>query len=98
MRKTHTHQAGLIGGVLHERKCEAKLVVIPLLPSQAWHSMNKLNKPELDEATKQIAARLLQMPPKRHDEMKIGKPMKSADNPKTRPASKGRVHKGRTKD
>jgi hypothetical protein len=37
--------------------------------------------------------RMLSTPPKQHVEMKLGK-SKSA---KERPASKGRVHKGRTK-
>jgi hypothetical protein len=35
--------------------------------------MSKNPKAELDETTRQIAARMLAMPPKRHDEMKIGK-------------------------
>jgi hypothetical protein len=39
--------------------------------------------------------RALSTPPKRHAEMKLGK---KAKPPKERPASKGRVHKGKTKD
>ena len=38
--------------------------------------------------------RMLSTPPKPHQEMKLGK-SKSA---KERPATKGRVHKGKTKD
>jgi hypothetical protein len=38
--------------------------------------MAKARKPDLDEATRQIAQRMLSMPPKRHDEMKIGKAKK----------------------
>jgi hypothetical protein len=35
--------------------------------------MAKVQKPDLDEATLQIAKRMLSMPPKLHKEMKIGK-------------------------
>lgn len=42
--------------------------------------------------------RALSTPPKLHSEMKLGKGKKGAADPKIRPASKGRVHKGRTKD
>jgi hypothetical protein len=31
-------------------------------------------KPQLDETTRKIAERMLSAPPKRHGEMKIGKP------------------------
>jgi hypothetical protein len=31
-------------------------------------------KPDLDPGTVQIVKRLLAMPPKRHDEMKVGRP------------------------
>jgi hypothetical protein len=55
-------------------------------------------KPNLDEPTRRIAERLLNMPPNPHDEMKLGKPGKLAPRQKDRPASKGRVHKGRTLD
>jgi hypothetical protein len=41
--------------------------------------------------------RALSTPHKLHSEMKLGKSKKQATNPKTRPSSKGRVHKGRTK-
>jgi hypothetical protein len=46
-----------------------------------------------DEALK----RALSTPHKLHSEMKLGKGKKESANPKTRPASKGRVHKGRKK-
>jgi hypothetical protein len=36
-----------------------------------WH------KPQLDEASRQIAERMLQMPPKPHEEMKLGKKRKT---------------------
>lgn len=36
--------------------------------------MVALKKPDLDEATLQIARRMLSMPPKPHSESKIGKP------------------------
>jgi hypothetical protein len=35
--------------------------------------MAQARKPDLDEATIQIAQRMLSTPPKPHDEMKIGK-------------------------
>jgi hypothetical protein len=35
--------------------------------------MAKALKPDLDEATLQIAQRMLNTPPKPHDEMKVGK-------------------------
>jgi hypothetical protein len=35
--------------------------------------MTKARKLDLDDATLQIAQRMLNMPPKPHDEMKIGK-------------------------
>ena len=50
----------------------------------------------LDEPTRQIAERLLNMRPKLQKDMKLGKP--KAKDVKERPASKGRVHKGRTRD
>jgi len=40
--------------------------------------------------------RMLNTPPKPHSEMKVGKP-KAKTSAKERPASKGRVHKGRTR-
>jgi hypothetical protein len=58
-------------------------------------------KPDLDEPTLRIAERMLHMPPKPHDEMKRGKgkakQIGRQGESKTRPASKGRVHKGRTR-
>jgi hypothetical protein len=41
--------------------------------------------------------RMLSTPPKQHNEMKLGKGKNSPRDKKTRPASKGRVHKGRTR-
>jgi len=35
--------------------------------------MAKARKPDLDEATRRIAERILSTPPKRHEEMKLGK-------------------------
>jgi hypothetical protein len=40
--------------------------------------------------------RMLATPPKPHSEMKIGK-RKAKAHPKERPASKGRVHKGKSR-
>jgi len=53
-------------------------------------------KPNLDETTLQIAKRILSTPPKPHSEMKLGKGNPTPKESKTRPASKGRVHKGKT--
>jgi len=50
--------------------------------------MNK--KPELDEATRKIAESILRMPPKPHEQMKVGK----AKAHRKKPASKS----GETKD
>jgi hypothetical protein len=55
--------------------------------------MAKAQKPDLDEATIKIAERILSMPPKQHKDMKLGK--SKAKDAKERPASKGRVHKGK---
>jgi hypothetical protein len=49
----------------------------------------------------ELARHMLNMPPqplRPHSEMKLGKNKKQATNPKTRPARKGRLHKGKTKD
>ena len=46
--------------------------------------MVKAQKPELDEATLQIAERLLNTPPKPHSEMKIGKRKAKASRTKKR--------------
>jgi len=59
--------------------------------------MDKSKKRNLDEQTLRRAKQTLRTPPKPHDETKLGKGLKRPDNPKTRPASKGRVHKGRTR-
>ena len=37
-------------------------------------AMTTSKKPDLDEPTLRIAQRMLSMPPKPHDEMKLGKP------------------------
>jgi hypothetical protein len=52
--------------------------------------------PDLDEPTRRIAARLLKTPPKPHDQMKLGQTKSAPIKQKERPASKGRVHKGKT--
>jgi hypothetical protein len=57
---------------------------------------SKGKKPDLDEATLQIAKRILSTPPKPHSAMKIGK-RKAKASTKERPASKGRIHKGSTR-
>jgi hypothetical protein len=59
--------------------------------------MAKTQTPDLDDVTIQIAKPILSMPPKQHKDMKFGKSRVKAE-PKERPASKGRVHKGRTRD
>jgi len=56
--------------------------------------MSNAPKPNLDEVTLRIARTILNTPPKPHDEMKLGKGKPA----KERPASKGRAHKGKTKD
>lgn len=43
-------------------------------------------KPDLDSATVNILKRMLAMPPKPHDDMKVGRPKS-----KKRPATKGRA-------
>ena len=49
-------------------------------------------KPDLDDATIQIAHRMLTMPPKPHEEMKLGKRKReSAKSPKSRKAVKKSV-------
>jgi hypothetical protein len=45
----------------------------------------------------EVIRRMIATPPKLHSEMKRGKGKKQATNPRTRPASKGRVHKGKTR-
>jgi hypothetical protein len=44
-----------------------------------------------------LAKRMLAMPPKPHEDSKLEKPRKPSQKQKERPASKGRVHKGRTR-
>ncbi|MGA3309957.1 MAG: hypothetical protein ABSD08_15290 [Xanthobacteraceae bacterium] len=46
----------------------------------------KAPKPDLDDATIQIARRMLSTPPKPHDEMKIGKsrPKRNLGKPETK--------------
>ena len=58
--------------------------------------------PTKDPEFQKVVRHLLDTPPKPHSEMKIGKrkakpSSKPASESKTRPASKGRVHKGRTR-
>jgi len=43
-------------------------------------------KPDLDDATVNILKRMLAMPPRPHDDMKVGRPKN-----KKRPATKGRA-------
>jgi len=52
--------------------------------------MAKAPKPDLDEATVQIARRMLSTPPKPHDEMKVGR---HCAKPKKRQAKRGQVRK-----
>jgi hypothetical protein len=51
---------------------------------------------ETIERAEAALKRMLSTPPKPHSEMKIGK-RKPKAQPKERPASNGRVHKGRTR-
>jgi hypothetical protein len=46
--------------------------------------MAKVQKPNLDEATLQIAKRILSTPPKPHSEMKLGKRKAKASRTKKR--------------
>jgi hypothetical protein len=39
-------------------------------------------KPDLDDATLQIAERMLRMPPKPHEEMKVGKAKRTPRKPR----------------
>jgi hypothetical protein len=55
-------------------------------------------KPQLDEATRRIAERMLSMPPKPHDEMKVGKPKPAkGKSPKKRTTGKGQARVGKAK-
>jgi hypothetical protein len=56
------------------------------------------NEAEIVERRESALKRMLSTPPKPHDEMKLGKGRKLPGEPKTRPSSKGRVHKGKTRD
>jgi hypothetical protein len=48
-------------------------------------------KPQLDEATRRIAERMLAMPPKPHEQMKVGKAKPSrAKNPGKRRTAKSK--------
>lgn len=54
-------------------------------------------KPELDDATVRIMKKVLAMPPKHHDEMKVGRPMdKKRRGPKGPAASAKRRTASRT--
>ena len=44
-----------------------------------------------------LAKKMLAMPPKKREDSKFGKPRIPSQKHKERPASKGRVHKGRTR-
>jgi hypothetical protein len=44
-------------------------------------------KPKLPEATLQLMRKMLAMPPKPHDEMKLGRPQKKKRGPKGRAVS-----------
>jgi hypothetical protein len=44
-----------------------------------------------------LAKRMLAMPPKKREDSKLGKPRNPSQKHKERPASKGRVHKGKTR-
>jgi hypothetical protein len=55
-------------------------------------------KVELDETTRRIAERMLHMPPKPHEEMKIGKPKPSkGESPAKRTSGKGRARVGKSR-
>ncbi len=60
--------------------------------------MTKPPKADLTEA-KRIAARLLAMPPKTHDEMKLGRKAKpkAGKSPAKRTSGKGRARVGKSK-
>ena len=55
-----------------------------------------MNDPEEVQLGK-LAKRVLAMPPKKREDSKLGKPRNPSQKHKERPASKGRVHKGRTR-
>jgi hypothetical protein len=50
-------------------------------------------KPDLDEPTRQIAERLLNMPPKQHKDMKVGKHKAKVSPKASRPKKGGRPRK-----
>lgn len=47
-------------------------------------------KPKLDKATERLLRKVLAMPPKPHDEMKVGRPSKKRRGPKGRASSSKR--------
>jgi hypothetical protein len=61
------------------------------------NSEESYSEEETSRRRDEALIRALNTLPKRHSEMKLGKDKKATDKPKARPASKGRVHKGRTK-
>lgn len=66
-----------------------------------WQA-SMVKKSDLDEPMLRIAERMLRIPPKLREATKLGKDKarpskKYAIESKARPASKGRVHKGRTR-
>jgi hypothetical protein len=58
--------------------------------------MPNKSDPTKDPEFQKVLQHLLNTPPKPHSEMKLGK-RKAKVETKERPASKGRVHKGRTR-
>jgi hypothetical protein len=56
-----------------------------------------LSDEEIERRRDEALKRALSTPHKLHSEMKLGKGKNPTAKPKTRPASKGRVHKGRTR-
>jgi hypothetical protein len=59
-------------------------------------SDSPLDDEEIARRRDAVIKHMLNTPPKPHSEMKIGK-RKAKVEPKERPASKGRVHKGKTR-
>jgi hypothetical protein len=68
----------------------------PLLPVRAKsvHMTEKMPKKPPDIATR-IMESIVRMPPKPHEDMKLGTHKRPTPT-KERPASKGRVHKGKS--